>query len=57
MSDWNPAQYLAFADERARPALDLIARLPNRAPHSFMMWAAARAIPPAFWQTPFPKQS
>jgi trans-aconitate 2-methyltransferase len=32
MSDWNPAQYLAFADERARPALDLIARLPNRAP-------------------------
>jgi trans-aconitate 2-methyltransferase len=32
MSDWNPAQYLAFADERAQPALDLIARLPNRAP-------------------------
>ena len=31
-SDWNPAQYLAFADERARPALDLIARLPNRTP-------------------------
>jgi len=32
MSDWNPAQYLTFADERARPAIDLIARLPNRAP-------------------------
>jgi trans-aconitate 2-methyltransferase len=32
MTDWNPTQYLAFADERARPALDLIARLPNRAP-------------------------
>lgn len=32
MSDWNPAQYLTFADERARPALDLIARLPNRSP-------------------------
>lgn len=32
MSDWNPTQYLAFADERAMPALDLIARLPNRAP-------------------------
>lgn len=32
MSDWNPAQYLAFADERARPAMDLIARLPNRTP-------------------------
>lgn len=32
MTDWNPAQYLAFADERAQPALDLIARLPNRNP-------------------------
>lgn len=32
MSDWNPALYLSFADERARPALDLIARLPNRSP-------------------------
>jgi trans-aconitate 2-methyltransferase len=32
MTDWNPTQYLAFADERARPALDLIARIPNRAP-------------------------
>lgn len=32
MTDWNPAQYLAFADERAQPALDLIARLPNRSP-------------------------
>ncbi|MFO1033431.1 MAG: trans-aconitate 2-methyltransferase [Hyphomicrobiales bacterium] len=32
MSDWNPTQYLAFADERARPALDLIAHLHARAP-------------------------
>jgi trans-aconitate 2-methyltransferase len=32
MPDWNPAQYLTFAEERARPALDLIARLPNRHP-------------------------
>ncbi len=32
MSDWNPEQYLSFANERARPALDLIARLPNRHP-------------------------
>lgn len=32
MTDWNPTQYLAFADERAQPALDLIARLPNRTP-------------------------
>lgn len=32
MPDWNPETYLAFADERARPALDLIGRIPNRAP-------------------------
>lgn len=32
MADWNPSLYLSFADERARPALDLIARLPHRAP-------------------------
>ena len=31
-SDWNPKAYLGFAAERAQPALDLIARLPNRAP-------------------------
>jgi trans-aconitate 2-methyltransferase len=27
---WNPAQYLRFAEERLRPARDLIARLPDR---------------------------
>lgn len=32
MSDWNPGTYLTFAEERARPALDLIARIPNRRP-------------------------
>jgi trans-aconitate 2-methyltransferase len=26
---WDPAQYLRFGEERARPALDLIARLPE----------------------------
>lgn len=29
---WDPAQYLRFADERLRPALDLIARIPHPAP-------------------------
>lgn len=27
---WDPAQYLRFADERLRPAADLIARLPDQ---------------------------
>ena len=29
---WNPAQYLRFGDERARPFLDLLARIPAEAP-------------------------
>ncbi|MBS0470361.1 MAG: trans-aconitate 2-methyltransferase [Proteobacteria bacterium] len=29
---WNPATYLAFADERTRPAAELLARVPNIAP-------------------------
>ncbi|MQX35664.1 methyltransferase domain-containing protein [Roseospira navarrensis] len=28
MTDWSPADYLAFADHRLRPALDLLARVP-----------------------------
>lgn len=32
MSDWNPALYARFADERARPIVDLLARVPLDAP-------------------------
>ncbi len=31
---WNPAQYLKFADERMRPALDLLARVDHDTPRT-----------------------
>jgi trans-aconitate 2-methyltransferase len=32
MADWNPALYLTFADERARPARDLLQQVPVKQP-------------------------
>lgn len=32
LSDWNPEAYLAFADERTRPARDLLAQVPLDSP-------------------------
>jgi trans-aconitate 2-methyltransferase len=32
MSDWDPAKYLKFANERSRPALDLLLRVTHRDP-------------------------
>jgi len=34
MMAWDPSQYLKFAGERVRPALDLLARVPAAAPRS-----------------------
>ena len=31
---WDPAKYLKFADERARPVLDLLARVPAETPQT-----------------------
>lgn len=33
MPEWDPGQYLRFEDERLRPALDLLARVPLDRPH------------------------
>ncbi len=34
MSNWDPAQYLKFADHRLRPVIDLMARIPLERPAS-----------------------
>lgn len=36
MADWNPAQYLAFANERGRPAIDLLSHVPQRVYNSIV---------------------
>ncbi|MDH1290626.1 trans-aconitate 2-methyltransferase, partial [Comamonas terrigena] len=33
MQDWNPALYLRFANERTRPAAELLARVPSDPAH------------------------
>ena len=33
MTTWDPNQYLKFADHRLRPAVDLLARIPNAEPN------------------------
>jgi trans-aconitate 2-methyltransferase len=36
MTSWNPAQYLQYASERLRPALDLLARVPLEHPRTIV---------------------
>ena len=42
MTTWDPNQYLKFADHRLRPAVDLLARIPNAEPsHVFDLGCGA----------------
>lgn len=34
MKDWNPALYLRFANQRTRPAQELVARIAHPNPHT-----------------------
>src|SRR5690348_17074348 len=36
MPSWNPALYLSFADQRTRPAAELLARVPGPDPQSII---------------------
>lgn len=36
MSKWDPTQYLTFGNERLQPALDLLARIPLKAPKTIV---------------------
>ncbi|HLX81594.1 MAG TPA: methyltransferase domain-containing protein [Burkholderiales bacterium] len=48
---WDPSQYLKFAGERLRPALDLLARIPAEAPeHVVDLGCGAGNLAPLFLQ-------
>ncbi|MGH8704322.1 MAG: methyltransferase domain-containing protein [Burkholderiales bacterium] len=48
---WDPAQYLKFAGERLRPALDLLARIPAAAPETVVdLGCGAGNLAPLFLQ-------
>lgn len=55
MSDWNPAQYLAFAGPRLRPGLDLIARLDHPGPKRIVDLGAGTGELTALLQRRWPK--
>ena len=53
MSDWQPETYLKFADERTRPARDLLAQVPLDRPGVVYDLAADPATPRSFCASGF----
>src|SRR5262245_3753297 len=48
---WDPTQYLKFASERLRPAIDLLARIPAAAPATVVdLGCGAGNLAPLFLQ-------
>lgn len=48
---WDPTQYLKFAGERQRPAVDLLGRIPAVAPDTVVdLGCGAGNLAPLFWQ-------
>jgi trans-aconitate 2-methyltransferase len=54
MTDWNPKAYLHFKEERARPALDLIARLGPMRPQKIFDLGCGPGISTALLRGAFP---
>ena len=54
MPDWDADQYLKFAGQRTRPALDLAARIPLAEPADVLTWAAAPETAPRCWPPAIP---
>jgi trans-aconitate 2-methyltransferase len=55
MADWNPEKYLSFANERAQPARDLIARLAGLQPQHVVDLGCGPGNSTALLKRAFPK--
>src|ERR1700712_2177051 len=51
---WNPKTYLAFADERTRPAAELLARVPDETPARVIALGCGPGNSTALLQTRWP---